>query len=229
MRNQILACSLFLFLVLAGCSHMGSSVSQKLEPEMSHLVVHQRPELKKSQDRTVVKPLHKSPSDLQVMFFPFYVSDQAGGNFDSGRIVGRIFWRTWLQEKVFPAMEFEDLSKWPGSKGLRRIAREKGADLYVQGQLSHYMEGGTQGRSSVSMLVNIYTVSQNELIWSMEHSGRLERQAGKDFILFKTKSWMPEHPMYLLVNNLAQDLAREVKQWSQTQQVSSPDQFALEP
>ncbi|MFO8032187.1 MAG: hypothetical protein R6U22_06560 [Desulfohalobiaceae bacterium] len=193
---------------------MGSSTSKRLEPELAHLIVHQRPELEKSQDRMVIHPLHKSPSDLRVLFFPFYVSEQAGGDFDAGRRVGRVFWRTWLQEEVFSAMEFEDLRKWPGSKGLRQIAQDKGADLYVQGQLTHYMEGGTQGRSSVSMLVNIYTVAQDELIWSMEHSGRMQRQTEKDFILFKTKSWMPEHPVYVIVNNLAQDLAREVEQWT---------------
>jgi hypothetical protein len=76
------------------------------------------------------------------------------------------------------------------------------------------MQGGTQGRTSVSMLVNIYSVPEDELVWSMEHSGKIRRQSGKDFILFRTKSWMPEHPVYVLVNNLAQDLAQEVKQWT---------------
>ncbi|MFP4393150.1 MAG: hypothetical protein ACOC3Y_02095 [Desulfohalobiaceae bacterium] len=222
MHKQMLACGLVtIILALSGCTYMSSNTGQRPEPKLNHLVIHQRPALEKAQEQVAIHPLQTPRSELKVLFFPFYISEQAGGNFDSSRKLSRIFWRTWLEEEVFPAMEFEDMQKWPGQKRLGQMASNKGADLYVQGQITHYMKGGTQGRTSISILVNIYTVANDELIWSLAHSGRIQRQTTKDFILFKTKSWMPEHPEYVIVNNLAQELAQPIKAWVQDKKEDS--------
>ncbi len=197
-----------------GCSQMEARFEQRVEPHLSHIVFYQQPVLARSKQEFSVYPVNMAANDLKTLFFPFYVHSEGGGNYDTGRRIGHIFWRTWLSQKVFPDMPYKDAQQWPGKKRAGELARSVDADLYVLGQVNHYLNGGTQGTTSITLLVNIYSAQDEQLIWSMEHSGRMENRGEMDFILFKRKNWMPESPEYAIVNNLSYDLAQPVKSWS---------------
>ncbi len=199
---------------MTGCTYMESRFEQRVEPHLDHIVFYQRPVLDKSRNGFYIYPIHNAPFDLKALFFPFYVHPGVGGNYDTGRRIGHVFWRTWLGQEVFPTMSYQDAQEWPGRKKAGELARNMGADLYVMGQVSHYLNGGTQGATSIAMVVNIYSARDEELIWSMEHSGRIDNRGEMDFILIKRRTWMPESPEYVIVNNLAYDLAQPVKKWT---------------
>lgn len=111
-------------------------------------------------------------------------------------------------------MHYQDTQDWPGRKKAGDLARKMGADLYVMGQVSHYLGGGTRGTTSIALKVNIFSAQNDDLIWSMEHSGRIDNRGEMDFILIKRRTWMPESPEYVIVNKLAYDLAQPVKNWA---------------
>lgn len=200
---------------LTGCSQMEARFEQRVEPHLSHITFYQQPVLARSEQESPVYPVNMATNDLKTLFFPFYVHSEGGGNYNTGRRIGHIFWRTWLGQEVFPSMPYEDAQQWPGKNKAGELARSMDADLYVLGQVNHYLNGGTQGTTSITLLVNIYSSKNDQIIWSMEHSGRMENRGEMDFILFKRKNWMPESPEYVIVNNLSYDLAQPVKSWSQ--------------
>ncbi len=209
--------TMVLFMGGAGCSYLESRFEQKIEPRLSHVTVHKRPDLEKSNGAFNVYPAREAPGKSKVLFFPFYAHSESGADFKDGRRLSLIFWRTWLAEEVFLTMAYEDLEKWPGSRRIGELARKAGADLYVQGQITHYVSGGSQGDTALALQINIHEAESDQLIWSMEHSGRIDRPAKMDYILVKRRSWMPESPERAIVNNLAQELAAPVKKWSRGQ------------
>lgn len=198
----------------AGCTYVESRFEQRIEPHFDHIVFYQRPVMDKARSGFYVHPTMNAPHDLKVLFFPFYAHPRVGGSYDTGRRIGHIFWRTWLGQEVFPYMPYEDAQDWPGRREAGEIARSMGADMYVMGQVNHYLNGGTQGTTSIGITVNIFAAQNDGLIWSMEHAGRIDNRGEMDFILVKRRTWMPESPEFVIVNNLAYDLAQPVKQWS---------------
>ncbi len=203
-----------LLTAMTGCTFMESRIEQRVEPHLDHIVFYQRPVMDKSANGFYIHPVNPAISNLKTLFFPFYVHPGVGGNYNTGRRIGHIFWRTWLGQEVFPVMHYEDAQEWPGRKKAGELARSKGADLYVMGQVTHYLNGGTQGTTSIAIVVNIYSAVNNSLIWSMEHAGRIDNRRDMDFILVKRRTWMPESPEFVIVNNLAYDLAQPVKAWT---------------
>lgn len=205
---------LIILMFMPGCAYMESKLEQRVEPHLDHIIFLQKPVLEKGQDGVYVHPANTSTEDYKAIFFPFYAHPRVGGNHDTGRRIGHIFWRTWLGQEVFSTIYYEDMLDWPGQKKAGEIARRKGADLYVMGQVNYYLNGGTQGTTSIGIIVNIFSSQNDNLIWSLEHSGRIDNRGDMDFILLKRRTWMPESPEYVIVNNLAYDLAQPVKRWS---------------
>ncbi len=208
-----------LVLFLAGCSWMER---RGVEPHLDHIQIYRTPALNKAKEDIPVHPVEAQEQELSAVFFPFHVQERAGGNPNVGRKVGHVFWRTWLGQEVFDHMSYEDNPERPGRTKARELAQEQDADLYVLGQVSRYMEGGSRGDTTIALLVNIYSTETEELIWSMAHSGRMENRRDMDFVLIKRKTWMPESPEYVVVNNLAHDLAQTVKIWSRGEEGEIP-------
>ncbi|WP_045216876.1 hypothetical protein [Desulfonatronovibrio magnus] len=210
--------NIFVFVMLSlmlGCAYAESRFEQRVEPQLDRIIFYQRPVLDKAQSGYYVYPASNAPFDIKAIFFPFYANPNSGGNYNTGRRIGHIFWRTWLGQEVFTTMLYEDIQEWPGRRRAGEIARAKGADLFVMGQINHYLNGGTQGTTSVGITVNIFSAQNNSLIWSMEHAGRIDNRGEMDFLLIKRRTWMPESPEYVIVNNLAYDLAQPVRNWTQ--------------
>ncbi|WP_150112147.1 hypothetical protein [Desulfonatronovibrio hydrogenovorans] len=214
--NRVIFLLVILFILAgnSGCAYMESRFEQRVEPHLDQVIFYQRPVLEKAASGVHVHPVSQAPAQIKAVFFPFYNSPRTGGTHDTGRRIGHIFWRTWLGQEVFSTMIYQDAQEWPGRARAGQTARSLGADLYVMGQVNHYLHGGTQSTTSIAILVNIFSARDDSLIWSMEHAGRMDNRGEMDFILAKRRTWMPESPEYVIVNSLAYELAQPVKMWS---------------
>jgi len=201
-------------LCLAACSTIESKIEQDFEPSLDTLTFYQSPVVERSAAPIYTMPPFPAKTALKAVFFPFYVREQVEKPKVIGDTIGYLFWQAWVGQGVFPAMVYENKFGYPGKEKARAYAMKKGADLYVLGQLKHFLDGGSQGSSSLAIQVNIYSIYSNKLVWTMEHSGRIDNRPDVDFVLFKRKTWMPESPLYVILNALAYDLARPVKKWA---------------
>lgn len=160
-----------------------------------------------------VHPKNSPDRELTALFFPFRMSQNVQDPFHYGREVGRVFWQVWLQEKVFPVMEFYSKRSWPAPEAAVAQGRAKGADLVIGGSVTHFMAGGDVGDSRVALTLQIYDVHSGAMIWSMAHSGEMINRGKQDFIFFSKKSSMPNDPIYAIIYALAYDMAQPVMKW----------------
>ncbi|MFW5731032.1 MAG: hypothetical protein ACOCPN_01680 [Desulfonatronovibrionaceae bacterium] len=200
--------------LLCACSSIKSGPDNSTEARLDEIILYRSPAMAASDPETFVRPVTHAPHQLKVLFFPFYLEPEKGGSFDTGRRVGHIFWRNWLNKEVFSSMPYHDMLEWPGRKKAGHLARSREADLYVLGHVNHYLNGGTQGTTSIGLTVNIYAAENDALIWSLQQSGRLENHGEMDYILVKRKTRMPESPEYVVVSSLASEMGRPVLQWT---------------
>ena len=220
--KQLLLMILIMIPTMTGCAWVEENFEQTIDPRLDHVTIYQRPTLDKARQDVPVYPVSFAQQDLTAVFFPFYVHERSGGSTDTGRKIGHLFWRSWVGEEVFPSISYRDMQDAPGKTAARRMAGEKEADLYVLGQVNHYLYGGSQGSTSIALTINIYCVQTDELVWSMAHSGRIDNARDRDFVLITRRTWMPQSPEYVIVKNLAHDLGQPVKAWTRGTQGSIP-------
>jgi hypothetical protein len=111
-------------------------------------------------------------------------------------------------------LRYESRDGWPGRSEARQVALENGAQLYVLGQITKYLPGGSQGSTNIGMRLDIYSAREDRLIWSMQQSARIDPRPDMDFILFKRKNWMPDSPIYVIVNSLAKRMGQPIYNWT---------------
>ncbi len=163
--------------------------------------------------RIYIQPKDHPDRELTALFFPFRMKQSMSNPAHYGREVGRVFWEVWLENKVFPVMEFYSKHTWPGGDAAVAQGRAKGADLVVGGDITHFISGGDLGDSQVAMHVEIYDAHSGALIWSMSHAGEMKNRGKQDFLFFTKTSTMPNDPMYAIVYALADDMAKPVLDW----------------
>ncbi len=148
-----------------------------------------------------------------LIFSPEVKTDMQG-KARAGRELGRVFFRAWQGQGVFSSLEYADTDTWPGKAKAFQQARRRDADLVVHPRISHLLLGGSQGTTSLALEVDIYDAAEERLLWSMEHSGRMENAPDQDFIVFTRKTRMPSSPEYVVMYTLAYDLAQPVRKWA---------------
>lgn len=217
-RNRILLASLLACLAfLCSCGPVELEAdAREITVEVEELV--HRP----IRPMIYVQPKKSPDRELTVLFFPFRMRQSVQDPFHYGREVGRAFWQVWLQEKVFPVMEFYEKRAWPGAEAAVAQGRAKGADLVIGGDVTHFMAGGDVGDSRVALKLYIYDVYSGALIWSMAHSGEMVNRGKQDFILFSKKSSMPNDPIYAIIYALAYDMAQPVLDWMEPLREKGP-------
>ncbi len=175
------------------------------------------------QPQVFLHPQEKSPPrPLNALFFPFRLRQSMGNAGFYGREIARMFWQTWLREKVFPAVEFMENSAWKGGAAAVAEARARGADLAVGGEITQFMSGGTVGDSNLAIRLEIYDAVSGALIWSVAHAGQMRNRTTQDYILFTKTSKLPADPLYAITSALAWDLSKPVKEWNYGQ-TNCPD------
>ncbi len=151
--------------------------------------------------------------ELTALMFPFRFRQSIQNPLHYGRELGRVFWQIWLQEKIFPVMEFEENRAWPGGQAAVAQARAKGADLAIGGDITLFMAGGSYGDSRLALRLEIYDAYSGALIWSLAHMGELKSEVMGDYILFKKRTTMPSDPIYAITVKLAEDMSVPLKGW----------------
>ena len=200
--------------VLAGCAHIESNVEQRVEPHPDHVDVYQTPPVEHSRRAVYVRPDFPSPPKLKAVIYPLWITRDVQDRMDLGRGMGRIVWETWSEMGIFNSLRYESRDGWPGRSEARQVALENGAQLYVLGQITKYLPGGSQGSTNIGMRLDIYSAREDRLIWSMQQSARIDPRPDMDFILFKRKNWMPDSPIYVIVNSLAKRMGQPVYNWT---------------
>lgn len=195
--------------VLAGCGRYGATydvgdgatvyIEDKVKTPL-------RPEV-------YLHPKDHPDRELTALMFPFRFRQSIQNPLHYGRELGRVFWQVWLQEKIFPVMEFEEKRAWPGGQAAVAQARAKGADLAIGGDITLFMAGGSYGDSRLALRLEIYDAHSGALIWSLAHMGELTSSVIGDYILFKKRTTMPSDPIYAITVKLAEDMSVPLKGW----------------
>lgn len=157
------------------------------------------------------KAPEKVPAGL--VFAPEVETDVQGRE-RVGRELGRVFFRTWQGQGVLRGLQYADSTPWPGKDRAVQQAKHRDAELVIRPTISHVLLGGSQGTTSLALEVAIFDASTEELLWSMEHSGRMENAPDEDFIVFTRTTRMPSSPEYVVMYSLAYDLAQPVRKWA---------------
>ncbi len=152
---------------------------------------------------------------LSAIIFPFKMRQSIKDPVHYSKEVTRCFWQMWLRQRVFPVLEFAENTVWPGGEAGVSMARAKGADLAIGGDITHFISGGSLGDSQLSLRLEIYDTISGSLIWSIAHAGIMTNRGTQDFILFSKKSRLPADPIYAITVALASDLSRPLNNWLQ--------------
>ncbi|MDL2313751.1 penicillin-binding protein activator LpoB [Desulfovibrio sp. OttesenSCG-928-C14] len=203
--------ALFLILNLSGCSALSQNSDFDLagQPTMS---VEQ--EIRKSKLMVHVRPV-SDVSGLKVVFVPFRMTQKIENAELTGYAVGKLFWQTWAGMQVFDQMEYLGSSGPFRQDTALRLAKGKGADLLVSGYITNLLSGATSGQSSLALQLEAYDVQSGLLVWSMAQAATLPRPQSHDYILFSTRSRMPEDPVYALTTSIAGEMGQVMRAWSQ--------------
>ncbi len=203
-----------LFLIIPACGPLESRFEQRVEPHLDHVDIYHPPPVEFSERPVYVQPQNPAPAQLSAVVFPFWINQEVQRKRNIGRSAGEIFWHTWLNKEVFSRLVYKSGIGWPGRSEAREIARKEGTQLYILGQITNYMRGGSQGSSNISIKLNIYSTKNDSLVWSMQQSARMDPRPDMDFVLVKRKNWMPDSPTYVLVKSLSSSLAAPVYRWT---------------
>ena len=212
MRFCKYSCLILLAFFLSSCAntHMNSDWEAKVGPQKFYA----EPYVVRSTAPMSVVPSDVPQSPPNAIMYSFQLDQDIDYRGKLGEELGKLFYKTWVGKGVFPQLVYEDKRDFPGKARALEFASQKGADLVIRGVITNYMFGGSQGTTSLNIHVDIYQASNGMLIWSMDHSGRIENTPVQDYILWEREIRMPESPEYVIMSALAKDLAKPVKEWS---------------
>lgn len=161
-----------------------------------------------------IRPSGPADRPLSALYVPFLAREDMENPRTIGLEVTRTVWQTWLSQAVFPTQVFDETTLFYGREEAIDLARQRGADLLVSGEVSHYFNGGTRSDTSVSLRADIYDVASGQLLWSMAQAGRMEHQLDEDFILAKRTTRMPESPMQAVIQRISLEMGLVISDWS---------------
>ena len=201
--------ALVVLLAASACGHMDIDHNLSSSPTLHVDSFVNRPYA----PQLYVRPSTFPDRPLTAVILPFRIRQSMDNAQHYGREVTRIFWQNWLDQQVFPALEFMESTPWRGGEAAVAAARAKGADLAVGGDITYFMAGGTVGRSQVTLRLEIYDAYSGNLIWSIEHSGAMSNDLTRDYIFFTRQTRLPADPIYAITTAIAEDIAEPVLQW----------------
>lgn len=149
----------------------------------------------------------------KVLFIPFRMTQDIEHFMTIGRNISHMIWQNWLQNKVFSTLEFLQTTTPYRPELALDIAEKKGADLVVTGYITDFIDGGTTGDTRVSIAIEVYDVQTRNLLWSMAQAGSMQAAKVNDYLIFATKRRMPSNPSAAVINVLAEDMGKKVKEW----------------
>lgn len=150
------------------------------------------------------------PSDgLRALILPFAVRQDVAVRKEVGREMADIFRLAWLESQNFAVLEYDAKKPWPGLEDALALAKDKGANILMVGNVSQFFEGSGSGRTTVGVTVEIYWVPSATLLWSAAQAGMMEGQRDKDYVLVRSSRRLPDQPTYAVMRALAQSMAQK--------------------
>lgn len=192
---------LFVGLLVSGC------LPSNYDGYLHGVRYHDDAQVRLSELVEAVYPVSMPNTGLRAFILPLAMSQDLGVRKDIARELTDIFRLTWLEEQVFEVLEYDSSQAWPSLESAMNLARAKGANILVSGNISQYFEGGASGRTSISLTVEVRWVADNTLIWSAAQSGVLEGGLDKDYVVVRTTRRLPDNPVYVVMRALAASLA----------------------
>lgn len=192
---------LLLVLLCCGCAYSPVDVS------LSEIRYHDDAPVVLSGLVEAVRPVELPESGLRALILPFALRQDIVVRKDVGREMTDIFRLAWLDRQVFEVMEYDSSAPWPGLAPALALARAKGANILVSGNVSQYYVGGRTGRTSIGLTVEIHFVPDGSLIWSAAQAATMESAPDKDFALFRSSRRLPEDPTYAVMRVLSESMA----------------------
>jgi len=150
------------------------------------------------------------------LFVPLRMMQQMSQAQTFGTMLSRQIWQIWLSLNAFEALEFAEQAGPYNRERALALARARGAELMVGGFINHYLDGGTGGDSSLSLLLEIYDVKSGVQIWSLAQGGMMEVRQVHDFYLFSIKERNPADPSSFIARSLAWDMGQLIRRWAGT-------------
>jgi len=169
--------------------------------------------VRKGKVQVYLRPREEPAVEPTVLFFPFMPKVNMAQGRHISRELSRMVWQTWLEEELFPVMEFADYSDYYTPERAVSLARMRGADLAVGGYITHYMPGGTASDTHVALQLDIYDSASGQLIWSMAHAGVMQSERTRDYIFFSAKTRLPAEPTGAVMQVLSHDMAVPLHAW----------------
>lgn len=197
---------------LAACAN--SSVSAGLGGEMAtpyHIKYNDK--VARNPPAVHVRPNASPDAPPTALFVPLRVTQGTSQPQALSRNISRQIWQVWLSQSAFSTLEYDDGTVPRRVADALPLARRRGAQLLVGGYVSHIMDGGTTGDSSLSLNIEIYETTTGTLLWSMAQGGSFEKKQAVDLFLVSLESRMPADPMGVLIRTLADDMGREILHW----------------
>lgn len=208
---------IFLFLLiglfLGGCTYTGKHISQEAPFTVAYPYIYSAPIIEKSPAPLGQYPLKAWESkETSALFFPFYYNP-GKRNLSLEKSLGILFYQTWQGERVFSQSFF-----WPENISSKQealqIAQSKNTDFAVIGEITYLLDGGSLTNTALSLHLEIYSIPNLELLWSLDHAGRLDSSVDIDWYIIKRRVILPEDGISYLLRRLALDLAKPIKTWA---------------
>lgn len=161
-----------------------------------------------------VKPRTAPARGLVAVFIPFRVTQ----NLEQPRLIGEQVMgglrQVWMEKELFATQVMISDAFYHSQADACRLGREKGADIVISGEISHYLDGGSNSDTSISLRVDVMDAASGEMLWSLAQAGRMERVLTEDYIWFRRTYRMPESAVAAIVRRIAENMAIPVLEWS---------------
>ena len=200
-------------LPLTACSasnpqvNMTGDLSSPLQVQLNNWVRRQPPQI-------YVRPTIAPTSPPTALMVPLRVTQEIRDPVSLSRNLSRTFWQTWLSQQPFSVLEYAyDAQPYDPGRALA-LGKQKGADLVVGGYITHYLDGGHTGSSSVSISIEVWETATGNLLWSLAQAGLLEYQQAHDFYLFQMRTRQPSDPPSAILRLLAEEMGKTVHNWA---------------
>lgn len=215
--TSILVCSLW----LTGCANQSGSMGVDFDLA-GQPTIYVNKLVNRGPIQVYVQPDGEPLKPPRALFVPFRVTQRMENALEVGRNLSGLIWQTWLQSNVFPTLEYEHTSTPYRPDIALALAARKGADMVVGGYITHFLDGGTMGDTTVSIAIEAYDVKTGNLMWSMAQGGRIQRDQVSDYLLFAVQTRLPADPAAAVVTALASDMAAKVRNWISPPAPDSP-------
>lgn len=200
-----------LLLSLGACGYIDPSLTDQT-------VVYTDAPVRKSSLQVSIHPKNKQYRPLTAYFQPFLIQQENSDHRHLADAFAQIFHNVWTEERVFPVQEFQPGTPYRGLRSALEHARRRGADLLIFGMVPYFYAGHTLDDTAITIQMNIYSVQDGTLLWTMMQSGRIESRMPDDYFYVRHEFRMNDSPFNMIIRDIAKDMSIPLKSW-----LPSPD------